>query len=172
MNSKALIDMLAAFPDTLTAAVQGLSDEDLRWKPEKKMWSILEIVCHLGDEEVEDFRLRLKLTLQDPAEPWPGIDPEGWATDRKYNERDLGESLTRFTEERNASMQWLGTLTEPDWTLQHHHALLGSIPAGSLLAAWVAHDALHLRQIAKRRYQLIQEHAGEYSLSYAGEWPT
>ena len=104
MNSKALIDMLAVFPDTLTASVQGLSDEDLRWKPEKKAWSILEVVCHLGDEEVEDFRLRLKLTLQDPAEPWPGIDPEGWATDRKYNERDLGESLTRFTEERNASM--------------------------------------------------------------------
>ena len=172
MNSKALIDMLAGFPDTLTAAVQGLSDDDLRWKPEEIKWSILEIVCHLGDEEENDFRQRLKLTLKDPSEPWPGIDPEGWATERKYNERDLGESLSRFTVERNASMQWLGMLTEPDWTLQHHHARLGSIRAGSLLAAWVAHDTLHLRQIAKRRYQLIQEHAGEYTLIYAGEWPS
>lgn len=172
MNSKALIDLLAGFPGTLSAAVKGLSEDDLRWKPDKKKWSILEVVCHLGDEEVEDFRQRLKLTLQDPAEPWPGIDPEGWATDRNYNQRDLEESLSRFTDERNASMQWLGTLVEPDWTLQHHHARLGSIRAGSLLAAWVAHDTLHLRQIAKRRYQLIQGHAGEYTLIYAGEWPT
>ena len=172
MNSKALIDLLAAFPDVLSASVQGISDDNLRWKPEKKAWSILEVVCHLGDEEVEDFPLRLKLTLQDPAEPWPGIDPEGWATGRKYNEQDLGESLSRFAEQREGSLKWLSTLVDPDWTREHHHALMGSMPAGSMLGSWVAHDTLHLRQIAKRRYQLIQIHAGAYSLKYAGEWPT
>lgn len=171
MNSKALIDMLSGFPDVLKAVVKGISDDDLRWKPEKKAWSILEVVCHLGDEEAEDFPQRLKLTLQDPTEPWSGIDPEGWATERKYNEQDLAESLNRFTELREASMQWLGTLVDPDWTLEHHHALMGSMPAGNMLGSWVAHDTLHLRQIAKRRYQLIQIHAGEYSLNYAGEWP-
>ena len=42
--------------------------------------------------------------------------------------------------------------------------------AGDLLAAWSAHDALHLRQISKRLYQIAQRDAGSYSVQYAGEW--
>jgi hypothetical protein len=34
----------------------------------------------------------------------------------------------------------------------------------------VAHDYLHLRQIAKRMYQMAGRDAGEYSTRYAGEW--
>ena len=150
--------------------LRGVGAEDARWRPPERAWSILEIVTHLADEETEDFRRRLKLTLCDPNEPWPAIDPEAWAIERRYNEGDLSEALERYISERRTSVAWLRSLDRPVWSQTHEHPRLGSQRAGDILAAWAAHDALHLRQIAKRMYQMIQREAGEYTTNYAGRW--
>ena len=42
--------------------------------------------------------------------------------------------------------------------------------AGDLLASWCAHDALHLRQVAKRLHQLTDAQAGDFEVGYAGDW--
>lgn len=170
MNSQALIDSLATFPAVLADLLRGLSDDDVRRKPEKLTWSILEIVQHLADEETEDFRKRLFLTLEAPGDAWPPVDPETWAVERRYNEGDLGEALKKFTEERARSIKMLKGLEDPDWNASHRHTLMGEIQAGDLLASWTVHDMLHLRQIAKRRYELLRIHAGQYRTGYAGEW--
>ena len=47
---------------------------------------------------------------------------------------------------------------------------IGPIRAGDLLASWAAHDMLHLRQIAKRKFELIQQAGGEFTTDYAGPW--
>ena len=73
--------------------VEGVSAEQARWKPDEASWSILEVLCHLYDEEREDFRVKLDLILHRPDTPWPPIDPAGWVTTRAYNERDLGITL-------------------------------------------------------------------------------
>jgi len=39
-----------------------------------------------------------------------------------------------------------------------------------LLAVWADHDALHARQIIKRRHQMTVRDAAPYSCRYAGEW--
>jgi hypothetical protein len=82
VNARALIDRLERFADILPAVVDGLSEADARWRPDGTGWSILEIVTHMADEEVEDFRRRVDLTLRDPEAAWPPIDPEGWAAGR------------------------------------------------------------------------------------------
>ena len=169
MDTELLIGRLAGFAETLPAAVAGVPDADARWRPEQGSWSILEIVAHIADEEIDDFRMRTELTLSDPELPWPPIDPEGAAVERRYNEADLGKTVSRFVTARRESITWLQQLRDPDWSRTHHHKL-GDIRAGDVLAAWVAHDALHLRQIAKRLFQLTQRDAGEYSTAYAGGW--
>src|ERR1700704_4162886 len=107
MNTDALIARLAHMPEILTAVVDGLSATDWRWRPKDGGWSILEIVNHLADEEVFDFRARVQSTLEDPSRPWPGMDPEGWVTERRYQERDPAESVRRFLDERESSLAWL-----------------------------------------------------------------
>ena len=67
-------------------------------------------------------------------------------------------------------MDWLATLEQPDWTAAHMHATLGELRAGDLLASWAAHDQLHMRQIIKRRFQLLQREAGDFNSRYAGPW--
>jgi len=38
------------------------------------------------------------------------------------------------------------------------------------MAAWVAHDLLHLRQLVELHYAWTVAKAAPYSLQYAGEW--
>lgn len=170
MNAGALIARLEAFAEVLPRAVRCLSEPDSRWKPPSGAWSVLEIVCHLGDEEVDDFRARLRSTLEDLTRPWPEINPEDWARGRCYNELDLTEAVRRFVAERQVSIRWLRGLASPDWNRAHVHPKFGPISAGTLLASWAAHDALHLRQIAKRLWELAGRDAGSFKVEYAGEW--
>ncbi|XAL99805.1 DinB family protein [Phycisphaeraceae bacterium D3-23] len=169
MNEAALMSDLTGFPAVLSAAVAGLSDAQFRWKPASGAYSILEVVCHLADEEVEDFALRLRLTLEDPTQDWPKIDPANWAQLRKHNEQDPAESLARFTKSRADNMLWLASIRPIDWETTHPHPL-GDLKAADLFASWAAHDWLHLRQITKRRYELCTTAGSPYDALYAGEW--
>jgi hypothetical protein len=170
MDAPRLIARLDSFAAALPAAVAVVSDSDARFKSPSGAWSILEIVNHLVDEEVLDFRARLESVLRDPAAALAPIDPEGWARDRRYQERDLAQSVARFVEERRRSVAWLRSLKDPDWSRAYQHAKFGPLSAGMFLGAWAAHDALHLRQIAKRIYELVGRDSQPYSVRYAGEW--
>lgn len=152
--------------------VEGLKLEDLRWKPPSGNWSILEVLCHLADEESEDFRAHLAFILEQRSGEWPRIDPEGWAVERRYNEQNPAAVLQRFVEQRQHSVVWLSSLPPSiDWSLAYEHPRFGPIRAGDLLASWAAHDALHLRQIAKRLHEMAGRDGGaQYRTRYAGEW--
>jgi DinB superfamily len=165
-----IIDRLARFPSAFQSAVQIVAPEDARWKPAPEHWSILEIACHMLDEEREDFRPRIRSTLEAPEKPWPALDLDGVAERRGYNDRDLPTTVKGFVDEREASIAWLRSLETPDWTKAYIHPKVGPVAAGELLAAWSAHDALHLRQISKRIHNLAGRDGEPYSLRYAGEW--
>lgn len=167
----ALCLRLGGFPKALRALVAMASAEDTRWKPAPEHWSILEVCCHLRDEEREDFAVRLASTLRDPAAPWPRLELEGIADRRGYNAQDLSLVLDEFAALRAENIAWLaGERATADFTKCHPHARFGPLHAGMLLASWAAHDALHARQIARRLHELSARDAGPYSIRYAGEW--
>lgn len=167
------IKSLQRFAKTLPELLDGITEEQARWKPADGAWSILEIVTHLADEEVEDFRTRVKLTLENPENcQWPPINPVGWAEERKYNQGQLHDSLSRFYIERTKSLEWLISLAtkNPQWSNTYNHPEFGPIHAGDVMVSWTAHDLLHLRQITKRLFQLTQINCDNYTTVYAGEW--
>ena len=168
MDSAFLIDRLAAGIPVLRHLIESVSPEQARWKPTPETWSILEIAAHLVDEEIDDFRTRVGLTLAKPAADWPPIDPQGWVADRRYAERDLQETLNTLVFERAVSVSWLRSLTEPSWSNVHAHPL-GPLSAGDLLASWVAHDLLHVRQLARRHWEYAAMKSEPYTGGYAGD---
>jgi hypothetical protein len=170
MNHTAIINRLRHFPTSLAALLTPLPEEDLRWKPAPENWSILEICCHLLDEEREDFRFRLRSTLDNPTSPWPTLDLKNVAELRGYNQREFLPTLGLFVAERAASIRWLESLENPDFDTTYMHPTQGPVLAGELMASWAAHDALHMRQIAKRLYNLAERDAGKHKIVYAGEW--
>ncbi len=172
LDPRRIIDRLERFPAALRAAALTPSPEDARFKPAPEHWSVLEVICHVADEETEDFRARLKATLA--GEPWPPLELDRVAEKRGYNARDLAAELARFERDRAESIAWLRSLlarTPPvDWHTAHQHPKFGPIKAGDLLASWAAHDALHLRQIAKRLHNLASRDGDGFAIKYAGDW--
>jgi hypothetical protein len=147
----------------------SLSKEEYLWKPQPEKWCLLEIACHLYDEERDDFRARLKHTLETPQEKLPSNDPVGWVTFRKYIEKDFHVTVNNFIEERKLSIDWLNSLQNPNWKNAYHHHKFGEMSAGMFLANWLAHDYLHIRQILNLQYQYLKLNSGE-RMDYAGEW--
>lgn len=153
----------------IRALAEGVTDEQARWKPAPDSWSILEVVNHMIDVEREDFRVLLDLALHRPNDSWPKISPKAWVTERKYNERDLGQSLYNYMAAREESLAWLRGLSSPNWEAIYK-APWGLIKAGDVFGAWIAHDILHMRQIAKLHYLYTLRRVQPYNTDYAGDW--
>jgi len=169
MDFSFLCRQLADNAVRIEALVRGVTPQEASWKPDGDTWSILEVINHLYDEEREDFRVRLDTILHHPEKPWPGIDPEGWVVARKYNQRDLEDSVQGFLNERATSLEWLGKLANPNWHAAYE-AHFGRITAGDIFASWVAHDQLHMRQLIELHRALTLHNAEPYQLEYAGTW--
>ena len=169
MNHQIIINRLESNQEVFAALLQNIPDELIKWKSEEKNWSLLEIVNHLRDEEREDFRCRLDLTLGDPNVEWPPIDPAKWVTDRNYPDRDLTVSIDAFFNERKKSIGWLNSLEAPNWKSTYNHKLLGTMSAENILANWLAHDLLHIRQITTIHWEYLAN-MSESNLGYAGNW--
>ena len=168
MNVEELITKVEGHGECIMALYKGVSEEQARWKPAPDKWSLLEILNHLCDEERDDFRTRLSLTLEDPERKWPAIDPEGWVEARAYNTRALEESLADFSGERARSVEWLRSLRAPGWDNEKLHPSLPPLKAGDLFASWVAHDLLHIRQIVTTRLAYLTKAVSPFSFEYAG----
>jgi hypothetical protein len=167
MNDAVILRRLETLPGAVEALTAGLTDEEWRWRPPNGGWSVLEIVHHLLDEESLDFRTRLASVLEDPARVWATLDPERAVVERSYRSADPRAVVASLREERRRSLAWLRSLDGPDWDLRHErkgHA----VTAGDLLASWLAHDARHLGQLAKRLYELAARDAAPHSVVYAG----
>jgi len=169
MRFENLRQELANGAQVIPALLAGVTPIEARFKPSPNTWSLLEVVCHLVDEEREDFRQRLDLMLHRPADPWPRIDPQGWVTARAYNDHDFAEMLAQWQAERAQSLAWLGGLQSPNWGAIVTSPF-GQMRPGDMLAAWVAHDNLHQRQLVELRRARLLNLAEPYDVHYAGDW--
>lgn len=160
-----LSENLPVFRDLL----RNMTTAESLYRPAPEKWCALEIVCHLVDEEREDFRARTRHVLEQPDAPLPSIDPVGWVTSRQYLTKDYHQALAEFLNERAASVHWLQSLKDPDWNRTHHHPRFGPMSAKMFLVNWLAHDLLHIRQIIRLKYDYLATTSGE-PLKYAGDW--
>ncbi|MBO0322543.1 DinB family protein [Muricauda sp. CAU 1633] len=157
-NRKVFKETLADMPKPL-----------IHWKAKPKDWSLLEIICHLVDEEKEDFRARTEHALRQPGTPLKPIDPAGWVKSRNYSEQDFEKKVEQFNKERQISLAWLKTTADLKWDNSALHPEYGAMPAHSFFHNWLAHDYHHIRQINRIKYNFLKQNSGD-SLEYAGNW--
>ncbi len=169
MDFETLYGELAHGIEIVRALLVGVTQEQAQIKPSPDSWSILEVVCHLYDEEREDFRPRLDIMLHRPSEPFAPNDTEGNVTTRRYNARDLQEVFEGLVAERAKSLDWLRSLNNPNWEAPYTTPYR-TMKAGDMFASWVAHDSLHIRQLNELRRARIVRTAAPYDVAYAGDW--
>ena len=160
---KALAENLGFYKDLLS----NLDTDTVSWKPSETSWSLLEVVCHLLDEEREDFKARILHLFKHPNNHPPAIDPQGWVTERNYAKQDYNTVLQEFFKERTKSIEWLNGLENAPWENSFEHQHFGTMSASLFLTNWLAHDYFHFRQIFKIKYLYLQSQS-MHSLNYAG----
>src|SRR5258706_13432959 len=101
---------LARFPSVLEALLKDLDTATWRARPAPAEWAPVEIVCHLRDEEVEDFGARLRVIVEGGTAFAP-IDPEGWAAARRYLDADGPATLAELGRRRAGSVAGLQTMS-------------------------------------------------------------
>lgn len=169
MEFKTLYQELVHSTEMIRALLAGVSQEEAQVKPSKSSWSILEVTCHLYDEEHEDFREHLDFILHRQREEWHPIATLAWVKLRKYNEQDFKTMKGKFFRERKKSLGWLRGLEKADWNIKFS-TKWRIMRAGDMFASWVAHDNLHIRQLIELRRARIQRIAKPFHIQYAGEW--
>ncbi len=169
MNATEITNHLESNAEVFKTMLSSKSSQEYTWRPDKASWTLLEIICHLYDEERDDFRARVKNTLETPHLQPPSIDPPGWVQERDYAHQNFHERLEAFLAERKNSILWLRSLTNAPWKNVYSHPTAGRMTANAFLVNWLAHDYHHIRQINRRCYEYLREKSG-VGLSYAGDW--
>ncbi len=169
MGLKDIITQLEHNKKVFENLLKDITDYQYNWRPKPEKWCLLEIVCHLLDEEIYDFRARVKHTLEYPEKDLIPIDPEGWVTTRNYISKDYDNTLKLFLAERQNSIAWLQQLGDVNWNNELKHPELGNLSAELFLRNWLAHDYLHIRQILRYKFELLKS-SSKIDLNYAGDW--
>ena len=94
----------------LREAIEGLSEEELRFKPALDKWSIHQILIHMSDSEMVSTQ-RLKKVLSEEEPLLMSIDQDAWANALGYEQLDREQYLLLFQLLRSSMLPILAQLT-------------------------------------------------------------
>ncbi|PAE38331.1 DinB family protein [Bacillus sp. 7884-1] len=134
----------------LKKATEGLSEEELRFKPEANKWSIHQILIHVADSELVSTQ-RMKKVLSEEAPLLMSFDQDAWANSLDYENLDSEQHLLLFQLLRSSMLPILMQLPPEKWERVGIYADAGPFTLLQLLEYRVDHVRGHLAQIARVR---------------------
>src|SRR5437667_9911475 len=91
-DTSGLIRIYEHGADELSAAIKGLTREQLHARPVPGKWSTMEVLCHLADsEQVSADRMKRIIAMDKPL--LIGYDERLYAKKLAYDDRDPPEEL-------------------------------------------------------------------------------
>jgi len=143
------LDAAEKSPKQIAAAVSGLPDKTLRYKPSPDKWCILEILGHLADAEViMAYRIRQMLADKEPV--IAPIDQDAWAEHLGYLESSVPELVALYGLNRHATLQLLRRIKLKDLEKSAYHPeLKRPLTVAEMVERIAAHGPNHLQQIER-----------------------
>jgi hypothetical protein len=143
------LDAAEKSPKQIAAAVSGLPDRTLRYKPSPEKWCILEILAHLADAEIA-FAYRFRQMLADKDPVIAPIDQDAWANNLGYLESSPAELVALYGLNRHATLQLLRRMKPEDLKKSAFHPeLKAPLTVATLVERMAGHGANHLTQIER-----------------------
>ncbi len=140
-------------PRQIAAAVSGLPDKVLRYKPAADKWCILEILGHIADVEIV-YAYRLRQMLADSSPTIAPMDQDAWASNLGYIEVPAPEFIAVYGLIRMQNLRLLRRLKPGDLDKGAFHPELGrQFTVAELVERIAKHGASHLEQIERLKRQ-------------------
>ena len=147
------LDAAEKSPKQIAAAVSGLSDRMLRYKPSPDKWCIVEILGHLADMELL-YAHRFRQMLADNKPVIAPIDQDAWARNLGYTETPAPELIALYGLNRHHNVQLLRRLKSGDLEKSAYHPeLKHDVTVAEYVEKMGTHGANHLEQIERLRKQ-------------------
>lgn len=144
------ISTLSETPQRVEDAVQGLTEEQLSWKP-TKFFSIRENVLHLRDIDIFGYEKRLRLILTEDYPIFTDLDGAKLAIERDYNVQPLQPALEDLRRSRTRSLQRLKGTSIHDLNRKAEMQGAGPMDVRKLLEMWMEHDRGHIAELLELR---------------------
>jgi uncharacterized damage-inducible protein DinB len=147
------LDEAEKSPKQIAAAVSGLPDKTLRYKPAPDKWCILEILGHLADMEVM-YAYRMRQMLADSKPVIAPIDQNAWAEYLGYTETPAAELVALYGLNRHANLRLLRRLKPEELEKSAFHPeLQRQVPVAEIVQMMSVHGPNHLEQIERLKKQ-------------------
>lgn len=151
---EAAVNLLSAMVSFLQATADGLSFEELHWKPSPSEFSLVEHVCHVRDLEREGFGIRIERLLREVNPALPDFDGAAIALARDYNSGDFADALDEFRTARSANVARLAGLDANELARSGTQEGVGRVSLGDIPGKMQEHDEAHRAEILALRERL------------------
>lgn len=140
-------------PRRLAAAVSGLPDQLLRYKPSPDKWCILELLGHLADVELV-YSHRLRQMLAEKKSVIAPMNQDDWAQNLGYLEAAPAELVAQYGLNRHHNLRLLRRINVDDLQKSAYHPeKKAEVTVEDLVQRIVRHDANHIAQIETLKQQ-------------------
>jgi len=136
---------LASVPDDMTRLIEGKTGDDLTRPANDGGWGIVEIAPHFRDWEAV-IANRVSRILGEDGPDLEEYDDTLWAIEHDYRSQDPREAIAEFRKLREALVDKVSALPDPEWLRTATIPKRGMITLHWLLNNLCDHDAKHLMQ--------------------------
>jgi DinB family protein len=143
------LDAAEKSPKEIAAAVSGLPEKVLRYKPSPEEWCVLEILGHLADVEMV-YGYRLRQMLADTKPVIAPLDQNSWTRNLNYLNSPASELIAFYGLGRHHNLRLLRSLKASDLSkAAFHPEMQREVTVADLVERMGAHGAGHLQQIER-----------------------
>jgi len=147
------LDAAEKSPKEIAAAVSGLPEKVLHYKPSPEKWCVLEVLGHLADIEIV-YGYRLRQMLADTKPVIAPLDQDAWARNLGYLESPPAELVAFYGIARHHNLRMLRRAKAADFLKSAYHPeLQREVTVAELVERMGGHGAGHLQQIEKLKQQ-------------------
>jgi DinB superfamily len=134
-------------PKEIAAAVSGLSEKVLRYKPSADKWCVLEVLGHLADIEIV-YGYRLRQMLADEKPVIAPMDQNAWARNLGYTEAPVPEVVAFYGLARQHNLRLLRRLKVAELQKSAFHPeMQREMTVADIVQRMSGHGTGHLKQI-------------------------
>ena len=143
------LDAAEKSPKEIAAAVSGLAEQILRYKPSPDKWCVLEILGHLADVEII-YGYRLRQMLADTKPIIAPLDQDAWAHNLNYLDSPPSELVAFYGLARHHNLRLLRSLKVSELSKSAFHPeMQRDMTVADLVERMGGHGAAHLQQIER-----------------------
>jgi FMN phosphatase YigB (HAD superfamily) len=132
-----------------------IADEVFAKRPKPGEWSLIEIISHLADVDIEVNIPRLILIEKESNPFIEAALTDQWAEERHYIYNNPSEEINKFIENRKKLVDILENFELDQWNKTINHAIFGPTSTIELIKFITQHDRIHLTQIVET-YKSVQ----------------